>query len=87
MGGVKHVDSYDNGGLWLMAGWSTLNLTIFKTKIFFFYKNPNKYVLNYFVNVRVGHSVLFRSVRYVLFRSKKRTFRSFPFFSRVFGDL
>ena len=26
---------------------------------------------------RVGHSVLFRSVRYVLFHSKKRTFRSF----------
>ena len=36
---------------------------------------------------RVGHSVLFYSVRYTLFRSKKRTFRSFPFFSRVFGDL
>ena len=31
-------------------------------------------------------SVLFHAVRYVLFRSKKRTFRSFPFFSRVFGD-
>ena len=28
-----------------------------------------------------------RSVRYILFRSKKRTFRTFPFFSRVFGDL
>ena len=36
---------------------------------------------------RVGHSVLFRLVHYILFRSKKRTFRSFPFFSRVFGDL
>ena len=36
---------------------------------------------------RVGHSVLFRSVSYVLFHSKKRTFRSFQFFSRVFGDL
>ena len=36
---------------------------------------------------RVGHSVLFRSERYVLLRSKKRTLRSFPFFSRVFGDL
>ena len=32
-------------------------------------------------------SVLFSAVRYVLFRSKKRVFRSFPFFSRVFGDL
>ena len=32
-------------------------------------------------------SVLFRAVRYVLFHSKKRTLRSFPFFSRVFGDL
>ena len=39
------------------------------------------------VNARVGHSVLFRSVGYILFRSKKRMFRSFPFFSRVFGDL
>ena len=29
---------------------------------------------------RVGHSVLFRSVRYVLLRSKKRTLHSFPFF-------
>ena len=29
---------------------------------------------------RVGHSVLFRSVRYGLLRSKKRTLRSFPFF-------
>ena len=37
--------------------------------------------------IRVGHSVLFRSVRYVLFRSKKSMLRSFPFFSRVFGDL
>ena len=47
--------------------------------------------------LRVGHSVLFYSVRYVLFRSKKRTFRSFleflatyetqknvPFFSVLF---
>ena len=33
---------------------------------------------------RVGHSVLFRSVRYVLFHSKKRMFRSFPFFSVLF---
>ena len=32
-------------------------------------------------------SDLFRAVRYILFRSKKRMFRSFPFFSRVFGDL
>ena len=32
------------------------------------------------VGSRVGHSVLFRSVRYVLLRSKKRTLRSFPFF-------
>ena len=32
-------------------------------------------------------SVLFRAVRYILFPSKTRTFRSFPFFSRVFGDL
>ena len=32
---------------------------------------------------RVGHSVLFHSVRYVLLRSKKRTLRSFPFFSKV----
>ena len=29
--------------------------------------------------IRVGHSVLLRSVRYVLLRSKKRTLRSFPF--------
>ena len=36
---------------------------------------------------RVGHRVLLRSERYVLLRSKKRTLRSFPFFSRVFGDL
>ena len=41
----------------------------------------------WWVFFRVGHSVLFRSVRYVLLRSKKRTLRSFPFFSRVFGDL
>ena len=40
-----------------------------------------------YTEIRVGHSVLFRSVRYVLSRSKKRTFRSFPVFSRVFGDL
>ena len=33
------------------------------------------------VAIRVGNSVLFHSVRYVLFRSIKRTFRSFPFFS------
>ena len=39
------------------------------------------------VQFRVGHSVLFRSERSVLLRSKKRTLRSFPFFSRVFGDL
>ena len=32
-------------------------------------------------------SVLFHAVRYILFRSKKRTLHSFPFFSRVFGDL
>ena len=36
---------------------------------------------------KVGHRVLFRSERSVLFRSKKRTLRSFPFLSRVFGDL
>ena len=30
---------------------------------------------------RVGHSVLFRLVCYVLFRYKKRMFRYFPFFS------
>ena len=36
---------------------------------------------------RVGHSVLLRSERYDLLRSKKRTLRSFPFFSLVFGDL
>ena len=30
---------------------------------------------------RVGHSVLFRSECYVLLCSKKRTLRSFPFFS------
>ena len=36
---------------------------------------------------RVGHRVLFRSERSVLSHSKKRTLRSFPFFSRVFGDL
>ena len=30
---------------------------------------------------RVGHSVLLRSERYVLLSSKKRTLRSFPFFS------
>ena len=32
------------------------------------------------LHTRVGHSVLFRLVRYVLLRSKKRTLRSFPFF-------
>ena len=32
-------------------------------------------------------SILFRALHYILFRSNKRTFRSFPFFSRVFGDL
>ena len=37
--------------------------------------------------IRVGHSILFRSVRYVLLHSKKRMLHSFPFFSRVFGDL
>ena len=31
---------------------------------------------------RVGHSVLFRSERSVLFHSKKRTLRPFPFFSK-----
>ena len=36
---------------------------------------------------RVGHSVLLRSERYVLLRSKKRMLHPFPFFSRVFGDL
>ena len=36
---------------------------------------------------RVGHRVLFCSVHSVLFRSLKRTFCSFPFFSRVLGDL
>ena len=36
---------------------------------------------------RVGHRVLFRSERSVLFRSKKRTLHSFQFFSLVFGDL
>ena len=35
---------------------------------------------------RVGHSILFRSVHHFLFRSKKRTFRSFSFFSWVFGN-
>ena len=30
--------------------------------------------------MQVGHSVLFRSVRYILLRSKKRMLRSFPFF-------
>ena len=39
------------------------------------------------VQTRVGHSVLLRSERYDLSRSKKRTLRSFTFFSRVFGDL
>ena len=44
--------------------------------------------LSYFLEfTRVGHSVLFRSERSVLFRSKKRTLHSFPFFSRDFGDL
>ena len=36
---------------------------------------------------RVGHRVLLRSERSDLSRSKKRTLRSFTFFSRVFGDL
>ena len=36
---------------------------------------------------RVGHRVLSRSVRSVLFRSLKGTFQSFPFLFRVFGDL
>ena len=36
---------------------------------------------------RVGHRVLFCSVRSVLFRSLKGTFRSFPFFFQFFGDL
>ena len=36
---------------------------------------------------RVGHRILFRSVRSVLFRSLKEMFRSFPFFFRVFSDL
>ena len=35
---------------------------------------------------RVGHSVLFRSVRYVLLSSKKRTLHSFPFFSVLFSS-
>ena len=30
--------------------------------------------------IRVGHSILLCSVRSVLFRSLKRTFRAFPFF-------
>ena len=53
----------------------------------------DKQIINVFwqkcllVQVRVGHSVLFRSVGYVLLRSKKRKLRSLPFFSRVFGDL
>ena len=33
------------------------------------------------LSCRVGHSVLLRSERYVLLRSKKRTLHSFPFFS------
>ena len=37
--------------------------------------------------IRVGHRVLLRSERYILLHSKKRMLRSFPFFSRVFGDL
>ena len=39
------------------------------------------------LKIRVGHRVLFRSVHSVLFSSLKGTFRSFPFFFRVFGDL
>ena len=35
----------------------------------------------------VGHRVLFRLVRSVLFSSLKGMFCSFPFFFRVFGDL
>ena len=38
---------------------------------------------NIYIFPRVGHRVLFRSVHYVLFRSLKRTFRSFTFFFRV----
>ena len=49
-----------------------------------FEKKETKHVYNtYMTNlllIRVGHSVLFRSVRYVLLRSKRRTLRSFPFF-------
>ena len=44
-------------------------------------------ISSYPVRTRVGHSVLLRSERYDLSRSKKRTLRSFTFFSRVFGDL
>ena len=43
--------------------------------------DPNPHLLqNGILICRVGHSVLFRSVRYVLLRSKRRTLRSFPFF-------
>ena len=37
------------------------------------------------LDLRVGHSVLFRSVRSGLLRSKKRTLRSFPFFLKFFA--
>ena len=51
-----------------------------------------KYVLKNLILViilktRVGHCVLFRSARSVLFHSLKWTFHSFVFFSWVFGDL
>ena len=61
------------------------NLTKFVNKKNFYEKKLKIYIILFLV--RVGHSVLFRSVRYVLLRSKKRPLRSFPFFSRVFGDL
>ena len=43
--------------------------------------------LDLFAGIRVGHRVLFRLLRSVLFRSLKRMFCSFPFFFRIFGDL
>ena len=51
------------------------------------YNSHSCIMYNVLLYLRVGHHVLFRSERSVLSRSKKRTLRSFPFFSRVFGDL
>ena len=49
-------------------------------------QNKNKNCTNP-PSASVGHRVLFHSVCSVLFCSLKRTFHSFPFFLRVFGDL